>query len=152
MSLAQIRAALKTTIETVPNVGIVNDFEPAVQREEDFKTYFLDPDLDYILGWSMTRETTTERDATYQSDFEDHLIVLRAYRAIDNAGASEKELQDLVELVRTAIRAEEATCWTGLVQFVGHPQVRIFEARLFGAVLVHYCEVTVLVTEHVTVP
>jgi len=38
------------------------------------------------------------------------------------------------------------------VQFVGHPQVRIFEARMFGTILVHYCEVTVLVTEHVTVP
>jgi hypothetical protein len=78
--------------------------------------------------------------------------VVRAYHAVDNAGASEKVLQDLVELVRAAIRAEEATCWTGLVQFVGHPQVRIFEARLFGGVLVHYCELTLVVTEHVTVP
>lgn len=152
MSLAQIRAALKATILTVPNRGVVSDFEPAVTREEDLKTYFLDPALGYILGWSMTRETTAVRDATNMSDFEDHLLVLRAYRAVDAAGASEKQLQDLVELVRTAIRAEEAPCWSGLVQFVGHPQVRIFEARLFGAVLVHYCEVTVLVTEHVTVP
>lgn len=152
MSLAQIRTALKATVETVPNVGVVTEFEPAVTREEDLTTYFVDSELGYILGWSMTRETTTGRDATNMSDFEEHLLVLRGYRAVDNKGESEKELQDLVELVRTAIRAQEATCWNGLVQFVGHPNVRIFEARLFGAVLVHYCEVTVLVTEHVTVP
>lgn len=152
MSLAQIRAALKATVLTVPQVGIVSDFEPAVTREEDLKTYFLNPALGYVLGWSMTRETTAARDATNESDFDEHLLVLRAYRAVDNAGASEKQLQDLVELVRTAIRAEESGRWNDLVQFVRPPQVRIFEARLFGAVLVHYCEVTVLVTEHVTVP
>jgi len=152
VSLSAIRASLKATIQTVPNVGVVNDFEPAITRDEDLTTYFVDPALDYILGWSMTRETTGERDASYASDFEDHLFVLRAYRAVKNADASEAELQDLVELVRTAIRAEEGPCWNGSVQFVGHPQVRIFEARMFGAVLVHYCEVTVLVTEHVTVP
>lgn len=151
MSLAQIRTALKATVETVANVGIVSEFEPAIQREEDLTTYFRDADLGYILGWSMTRETTTARDASTETDFEEHLIVLRAYRQVDNKGASEKALQDLVELVRAAIRAEEAGRWNDLVQFVGHPQVRIFEARLFGAILVHYCEVTVLVTEHVTV-
>jgi hypothetical protein len=152
VSLAQIRTAILGTVNSVPNVGVVTEFEPAVVREEDLNTYFLDPDLGYILGWSLTRESTACRDATILSDFEEHQLVLRAYRAVNNAGASEKQLQDLVEAVRAAIRAEEAGCWNGLVQFVGHPQVRIFESRLFGQILVHYCELTLLVTEHVTVP
>lgn len=152
MSLAAIRTALATTIQTVPAIGVVTAFEPAVTRDEDLKTYFLDEGLGYILGWSITRESTTARDATTSSDFDAHLLVIRGYRALDNAGASETALQDLAELVRTAIRAERNTCWNGLVQFIDAPQVRVFESRLFGAVLVHYCELTVLITEHVTVP
>ena len=152
MSLATSRAALVDTVEAVPSIGVVSDFEPAVTRDEDLQTYFYDSTLGYILGWSLTREATTCRDATNSSDFEDHLLVLRGYRAVDNKGASETAFQDLIELVRTAIRSEEADCWDGLVQFVGHPQVRIVEARVYGSVLCHYCELTVLITEHVTVP
>ena len=152
MSVAQIRTAIRGSMQKVANIGIVTDFEPVVQREEDLRTYFYDRALGYLLGWSISREATSGADATNMSDFEAHTFVLRGYRAVDNAGGSERAMQDLAEAIRGVLRAEEAGGWNGLVQFVGHPAVRLFEARVFGDVLVHYCELTVVITEHISVP
>ncbi len=149
MSLATIRSAIKAALETVSNVGTVTDFEPYVLREEDLKRYFKPTDSVPFRGWTITRESTTERDITSESNFSMHLFVIRGYQALNSEGATEKEFQDLIEAVRVRLRQEEVGLFGQICQFVAPPNVRIVEARTFTDVLVHYCEITLPCTEHV---
>jgi hypothetical protein len=130
---------------------VVNDFEPHAVRDEDFRTYFLHPDLLYVLGWTITRESTAERDFDFEENLSAHTMVIRGYRAIDDHGISEKAFQDLVETVRTKLRREQSLQLGGEATFVGPPQCRIFEPRKFGELLVHYAEVVVVCTPNVVV-
>jgi hypothetical protein len=154
MALSNIRTEIKAKLETVTNVGVVNDFEPHAARQEDFETYFRKPELGYILGWSITRESTTERDFVTEQNMAAHLMVIRGYRALETGGSTEKAFQDLIETVRVTLRKEQRD-QLGLVNqgvvFVGPPQVRIVEPRMFGGFLVHYCEITLVVQEDISV-
>jgi len=156
--LADVRAALKARMETVADIGVVNDFEPAVRREADLRTHFKHADLDYLLGWSISRESATEigegiSDCTHLCQ---HLFVIRGYYALDGSnGDTANDFDALVEAVRTKLRLEardvlQAAAPTAQAQFVGPPEVRIIEPREYGGVLVHYAEITLRITEHVT--
>jgi hypothetical protein len=154
--LADVRAAIKARLSAITNIGVVNDFEPAVRREEDLRTHFKHTDLDYLLGWSISRESATERHENECQNLSEHIFVLRGYRALDGTdGDTEKSFETLVETVRTTFRPEvrdvlQAAAPTAIAQFVGPPEVRIIEPREFGGVLVHYAEITLRITELVT--
>lgn len=147
MSLAEIRAGLKGALEDVPRIGLVTDYEPWARREEDFRRYFFDPALGYILGWSITRQATTEVDDTHDENTATHLMVIRGYRALADGAATEKDFQDLIETVRARLRLEQRARFGKICLAVGPPQVRTVEARLFADYLVHYVEITQQVQE-----
>src|SRR5262245_60526037 len=107
MALAEIRAAIAAALAEVANIGKVTPYEPYATREEDFKAFFLDDDLGYVLGWSITREATSERDRDTEGNLATHLMVIRGYRALSTGGATETEFQDLIEAVRTRLRREQ---------------------------------------------
>lgn len=148
MALADIRTRIKTVLEGVAAIGVVTDWEPLTTRREDFLTYFKASALAYMQGWTITREQTTER-VRNQSRANDrtHLMVIRGYRAIDNATASEKSFQALLEAVCDALRAEENGQLDGTADLVGPPVVRITEPREFSGYLVHYAEIAFPATE-----
>lgn len=153
MALADIRSAIKTAMQTVASIGVVNDYEPHATREETVRTFFKSAALAYLRGWSITREMTPELNANTHQNASAHLIVIRGYQALDTAGATEKDFQDLVETVRVELRKAMRTTY-GLgaaVVLVGEPSVRIFEPRSFAGVLVHYVEITQSVTEHLDI-
>jgi hypothetical protein len=146
VSLATIRAALKTRLETVTDVGVVSDWEPYVSRDEDLQTYFKSDSLDYLCGWTITRESTQEQHHTMvRKNLSVHTMVLRGYRALDEVGQTEQAFQDLVEAVCAALRVEIAERFSGTVVMVDPPQVRIVEPRTFTEALVHYAEIAVKV-------
>jgi hypothetical protein len=151
MALAEIRAAIASAMTQVTAVGKVNAYEPLATREEDFRTFFLDPLLDYVQGWSITREMTTERDRDTESNMSTHLMVIRGYRALGLSGGTEEAFQDIVEAVRTRLRREQREQLGGEATFVGPPSVRILEPRMFGSYLVHYVEILLPVTESILV-
>ena len=106
MSLADIRTAIQGAMQEIADVGIVNDFEPWARREEEFRAYFLHPALQHIRGWTITRQATTETDDTLDGNFSTHLMIVRGYRALADGASTEKDFQDLVEAIRTRLRAE----------------------------------------------
>ncbi len=152
MALADIRSAIQVAMQSVTGIGVVTDYEPHVTREEDLKTFFQVADSTQLLGWTITRESTEERDDTTGSNRARHLMVIRGYAAAANHAATEKTFQDLIEAVRTRLRQEQSAGLGGLVTFAGPPSMRLCEPRMFASFLVHYCELTFPCEEFVTVP
>jgi hypothetical protein len=151
MSLATIRAQIKTAMESVAGIGIVTDFEPALFRQEDFERYYKPVGESALRGWSITREASSERDAITEQNWREHAMVLRGYGAIGADGASETAFQDLVETLCVRLRSEQRDQLGQQATFVGPPQVRICEPRVFAGFLVHYVEVTLRCTELVPI-
>ncbi len=151
MPLADIRSAIQAAMQQVAAIGVVTDYEPLATRKEEFERYFKASTLAYVLGWTITRESTDERDATTEQNWSDHLIVIRGYRPIGTAGATEKDFQDLIEAVRVRLRTEQRDQLGGAATFVGPPKVRIAEPRDFAGYLVHYCEITLRCGEAVSI-
>lgn len=141
MSLADIRTAVVAAIEAVPNVGVVSDYEPYCQREEEFRTFFKSPTLGYVLGWTVSRTDTGEAWAGDRDNRVAHTIMVRGYRSLAEHGATEREFQDLIEAVRDEMRKGQRTLFGGVCRWVGPPNVRTVEARQFSDCLVHYTEI-----------
>lgn len=149
MSVATVRTKLQARVAFVPSVGVVTDFEPYADREEVFRMYFKHPGLDYILGWTITRERTDESPFELQANMADHLFVIRGYRALAEDGATEKAFQDLIELIRDRLRLEQVAQLDGVATLVGPPSVRLVELRQLSDFKIHYCEITLRVSEMV---
>lgn len=149
-----ICAALQARLETVPQIGVVTGWEPLANTRAEFETYFKAPTLAYVLGWSITRESTAVGPYTMGKNLQLHQLVIRGYRALDNAAATEREFQDLIEAVTAALRLEETGKFNAGAIQVAPPQVRLVEPRLFGfgdgAALMHYAELGLEVAEAVT--
>lgn len=147
MSLATLRTGLQSLLAGITDIGVVTDYEPFVQREEDFRTYFYDAPADRILGWTITRESTSERDKDNATTWRNHAMVIRGYAPVGQKGFTEKAFQDLIEDICDAVRAQQLPQLVGFgvtsVTFVGPPQVRLVEARQFFDKLVHYVEITI---------
>lgn len=151
MSVQTIRTALAAAVASVASVGVVTAFEPLATRREDFETYFKHASLAYIQGWTLTRESTDEREKDTEENWATHLFVIRGYRALGTDGSTETAFQDLVEAVRARLRREQRDQLGGEATFVGPPSVRIIEPRTFGGYLVHYAEIAVRCTEAVAI-
>lgn len=139
--LAIIRAAIVAALDAIPNIGVVTDFEPYAQREEHFKTYFLDPLLGYVQGWTVTRAAAVETWASDRDNMVSHEFIVRGYRAINADAASERDFQDMLERVRDVMRANQRLQYGGVTRKVDPPQLRTVEARQFSDCLVHYAEI-----------
>jgi hypothetical protein len=147
MSLDELRTLWKQRLEAIaPTIGVVTDFEPYVDREEDFKTFFLSETLGYAQGWTITREASAERGYDDTKNYRAHSFVFRGYSALNTAGASEKAFQDLVETVTATLRREMRDQLGGKAM-VAPPAVRVVDVRKFTTILVHYAELTITCTE-----
>jgi hypothetical protein len=149
MGLAAIRTQLKTVLEGVANIGIIHDYERwAAEWSTVLETFKVTiQGEDRIQAWTITRETTPAVDLDTERELRRHLMVMRGYRALDDSVGSEKEFQDLIETVCTALRGQRAGGLGGLVTELGPAQVRVVEHRLLASVLVHYAEITMQAEE-----
>jgi hypothetical protein len=147
MALSDCRGALKALLVAITAIGPVVDYEPYSERVEDLLTLFKSPALGYLQGWTITREASAERDKDTESNWREHLFVIRGYKAL--SGASETDFQDLIETICASLRAAQDDALGGVATLVGPPSVRIVQPRVFAGVLVHYTEIAQRVTEAV---
>lgn len=148
MPLSEIRAEYKTILSTVPDIGVVHDYERWSADWAKFLEQFKDPATGKIRGWTITRERSPEVFGAGSSYERGHVMVLRGYMGLHDVEASEKVFQDLIETVCDTFRPK--TTLNGKVQQVEAPlQVDVVEARMLGSVLCHYCELRQTVTEAV---
>jgi hypothetical protein len=138
--LADVINEVKAILQTVADVGMVNDYRRAVSSEADVSRLYKDVDAGEIRAWDITRETTVSNDRTVGAVEDLHLIVIRGYMSVRDADATEKTFQNLIECVRAAFRVKRNL--NGKVLDSTPMQVRTVTAATVSNVLVHYCELT----------
>lgn len=143
MSYSQVCAAVKSVLESVPGVGAVYDYLRWTTDPVAYQSLFASGGE--VRFWTISRASVQDvRRYTEQVD-EVHTVVLRGYLALDDASASEKSFQDLVDSVRAALR-EDYTLG-GVACNSGPEMHTTIEHRQFGEVLCHYCEISFPVRE-----
>lgn len=107
-TLAVQRAAIAAAIAAVPDAGQVHDYERYAERESDFRGLYVATvaGQPQIRGWHVRRTTTREIAAALGVATEVNTWRIVGYAGIDDAAASEKTFDDLVETVRAAFRAD----------------------------------------------
>jgi hypothetical protein len=135
----QIRAAIKAKIESVAGAGVVHDYERYADRIADFKALFVTGST--LKGWLIRRVATEEKSPAVGRYLVTHRWQLRAYQGLDDAAASEKAFDSLIESVRDAFRADDTlggvvgTCI--LPDDVAGVQVEDAGPVMFAGVLAH---------------
>jgi len=106
-TLAQIRAAIKTTLEGVAGIGQVHDYERFAKSRDTFRSFYLDGATGQIRGWFIRwvgQRVTSPAAGRY-------VVVnrwqIRGYMSLDDSAGTEKTFNDLVEAAVLAFRADE---------------------------------------------
>jgi len=148
MSESTIRAAIKEVLTAVENIGTVHDYERHAADWGKFIELFRAND-GKIRGWEITRRQVTGQQQTLGLGFREsdsrHVYKIRGYMGLQDAAASELAFNALIEAIRAAFAA--AGRLGGNSNHHDFVQVGIIEPRMFGAVLCHFCEMTLTVTE-----
>jgi hypothetical protein len=150
-TLAQIRAAIKATLQGVAGVGQVHEYERYATREKEMRELFLDAGSGRLLGWVFYRERTSEQELDIGEVRRLHTWRLYGFMGLDDASQTGLLFDDLVELVAGAFRADPTL--GGLVlatkdlnQSRGAMglQVERIEPVMFGGVLCHRATLSLL--------
>jgi len=146
MNEAAQRAAIKTILEGVTDVGNVHDYE---RWAPDWSSYL---DLfkttiggtDQIRGWTITNERMPSRQVHDSGHRRDYVWVLRGVMGLDDSAATEKTFRALAEDVIEEFEVDRTlsgVITNGAFAADGWPSLAVFEPRLFGTVLCHYAEI-----------
>lgn len=107
--LADHRAALATLMNTVPGVGLVHTYEPYARTEQAFRALYgwtTPAGAVQVRGWHIRRTATRERELGVGRTFNAHTWQVRGFMALDEAGETELEFDELIEAIRQAYRAD----------------------------------------------
>jgi hypothetical protein len=146
-----ILADIKAKLAAVPNVGQVHDYNRLAVDWAAYVARFKDPASGRIKGFEITRTGVTEhlRGAWYRH----HRFVLRGFLGFQDADATDKIFQPLIEEVCNAFRnAAPGDAWqyrNGDAPEESCVQVPTIDERVMGTVLCHYCEIHLSVTERI---
>lgn len=146
-----ILADIKAKLAAVPGVGQVHDYSRLAVDWATYISRFKDSASGRIKGFEITRTAVPEhlRGAFHRH----HRFVLRGFLGFEDAAATDKIFQPLIEEVCAAFRkAAPGAAW--LYQNGDAPgescvQVTTIDERMFGSVLCHYCEIQLSVTERI---
>lgn len=142
-ALYEIRNAIVAEMQAIANIGIVHGYERYAAREGDFRTFYLydlGAGVQQIRGWYVRRRSTVQTREVMGSHEDVHQWLIRGFMAIDDAAASEKTFDDLIEVVRERFRVNNNL--GGLIASIYSPDgkgVELAESQpvLFGGVLCH---------------
>ena len=132
-------------LSAVPAVGQVHDYERWSNDWNKFLALFQDPATKQILGWEITRVAAPTDKLDNIEELVAHNYVIQGYMGLNDALATEKTFQALIEAVKAAFRNQHTL--GGLCMDAGPLSLEICEARNFGSVLCHYTKLTLPVSE-----
>ena len=144
MALEDNIQAIQTILLGVAGVANVYDTVRNWQSEKQFR------DAARTAGggiqfWFLTREATAAEDLGPQFTARKHTIAIHGYAGVNDAAASEKAFQALVEAAAAALGADRK-----LNQTARHSQpaeVRAVDFRIFNNVLCHHAELALVAEE-----
>jgi hypothetical protein len=148
MSYSDIRDKLKMVVSAVAGTGKVHDYQRLAGTDKEFIDLFTTNKV--VNGWQITRRATPnnfkdseELDGQLMESVYD--FRLEGFQGIDDAAASEKTFQDVVEAVADALARDE-TLQAGDYN-IGAPQILDVSPRIFGHVLCHVAEIQIQIAE-----
>ena len=150
---ATIRAWVDTTLKTVPNSGVVHDYERWSSDWSDyldlFKTTIGSDEV--IRGWTITCSSISNRQyitqqvlETKSAHLKTYAYIIRGYFGLDDENESEKAAIALAEDVIEKLESYPklgSTLEIGKYTDEGWPRLEAFEPRSYGGVLCHYIEI-----------
>ncbi len=133
MSYAAIRDYLKGRLETIPGIGVVHSYDRwAADWATLLKLYSANG---RIQGWHITRKATPESWDNLPAVERQHNFEIVGIYALNDAAASEKAFQELVERVMGLLRFDFEL--GGHCLLAGPLNLETLEPRMFGTVLCH---------------
>jgi len=100
-----IRAALVTTLQGVPGIGVVGTHQPYARDAGRFRALYLD-DAGRLNGWFVRRVGLTRRQESRGRTAVVTRWRIQGYLALDDEGASELALDDMVDGIVAAVAAD----------------------------------------------
>ena len=149
---AQLRAAIKTELDTVANVGKTHGYERYASDWANFLGHFKDG-TGIVRGWTIHRETmAVEINALDQPNMrldQTVAVVLRGYMGLNDSGDTQATFDALLDTVMAAFNGQPSL--HADVRLIGPCQLQRNEWRNFGGVLCHYCEIAIPILAETTV-
>lgn len=105
MSQADILAEIKTLVSGVSGIGTVHDYERSSRSPAEWLDMMTSTGK--INGWTISREATGSEWEYHTTNRLRHVFRIKGFYAVDDAAASEKTFQALVDLVRKAFNGHE---------------------------------------------
>lgn len=137
MSLPNNMQAIQTILAGVSGVANVYDRVRHWQNEKQFRDGAATPS-GTIECWFLTREATRAEDLGPQFTSRRHTVAIHGYYGVNDAAASEKTFQALVESVAAALDADRKLNQTA--RHSGPITVRAVDFRILSNVLCHHAE------------
>jgi hypothetical protein len=106
MSLETIRAAIVAKLNAIPGIGLVHGYERFASGEKDFRAMYSNGSR--ILGWHVRRVATEETSVALGRWQTIHRWEIRGYAGLSDADASEIAMDNLMEAIRDAFRADDS--------------------------------------------
>lgn len=152
MSLSTVRAAIKATLQSVTDIGVVHDYERYSHDLAKLKTLYYSAPHSQLRGWFIRRVKTAETGILPPRYLEQVTWQIRGVMALDDAGASELVFDELLDAIRDAFRADRTL--GGTVTKIGRLQPNAERGLqlddsgpvLFGGVLCHGARFSLLTT------
>lgn len=145
-SYSAIRNALVTAVQTVSEVGTVQNRLRYASQWSDFLDHYVTTidSTKQVRGWWIERERVED---SYTSAFgkvnRSHTFVIRGILGLKDGSDTDATFGDLVGDVMSAITGLNITgTWE-----VGPTLSRVQDVRQFGSVLCHYVEVQTVIEE-----
>jgi len=138
-TLADIRTAIVSKIETVPNVGKVYSYQRFAKNEKDFKALYMSNNR--ILGWNVSRSGKREQSPYMGRTIITNVWDIRGFMSLDDADETELLFDNSIEEICDAFRNDISL--GGVVQTVilddGTAALQLTESNhvLFCGVLCH---------------
>lgn len=148
MSLASIKTEIRNILLSVDGIEKVHAYERWTNRGEKFKEFYVDSN-NKINGWEITRRSAEEVKESTGSWKRTHEFIIRGYYGIQDEAESEIAFEALIELIADKIRTNANLNTTCI--YHSWLQLDIMEPRMFSNFLAHYCELSLRVTETLTV-
>ena len=137
MSESTLRAAIKARLETHgASIGRVHDYERLAVNVKDFLGMFQDPETKKIFGWEITRRSFRVVKAGMNKWKVIHHFLIRGYYGIEDAAATEKAVNALVDTIMLDFTRTKIDGTQGEQL----PQGKV-EQWMFGSVLCHRAEI-----------
>jgi hypothetical protein len=139
-----VRSKIKALIESVPDTGIVHQYERWTADWGKFITLFKATSGE-ILGWEISRSAAPGIYLNTVEEQINHRYLIRGYMGLQDATETELSFNEKIEAIRDAFRSDMTL--GGMNELPVGFDCRLIEPRSFGSVLCHYAEIIIEVQE-----